>query len=161
VLHTKKHFCTKIAKVNGKTSVVYYSSVLPYTWVIFFQIPTIKNSRKVLTLQCLQHIRISSDYLHNRIWSFPTRIPLSKLMILGTNKQNCLPNQFAYLKRLQFYLLIISSSNSDFLLLNFFQSLQPLVGNLINVIHHQIMIIDSRHVILLSQPTGSQIHLHG
>jgi hypothetical protein len=41
-----------------------------------------------------------------------------------------------YLKRLQFYLIVISSSKSDFVLLNFLQSLQPLVGNLINVVHH-------------------------
>jgi hypothetical protein len=34
---------------------LYYSSILPYTWVIFFQISTIKSSRKVFTLQGLQH----------------------------------------------------------------------------------------------------------
>jgi hypothetical protein len=71
---------------------LYYSSILPYTCVIFFQVSTIKSSRKVLASQRLQHIRISSDYLHNCIWSFPTQKPLSKFMILGTDRQNDLPN---------------------------------------------------------------------
>jgi hypothetical protein len=81
-------------------------------------------------------------------------------MILGTDRQNGLPNQVTHLKGLQFYLLFVSSSNSDFVLLNFLQSLQPLVGNLINVVHHRIMIIDSGQLILLSQPIGNQIHLY-
>jgi hypothetical protein len=114
----------------------------------------------VLTSQRLQHIRIFIDYLHNCIWFIPTWRPLSKFMILGIDRQIGLPNQVAYLKGLQFYLLIISSSNSDFVLLNFFQSLKPFVGNLINVVHNQIMIIDSGQLILLSQPISSQIHLY-
>jgi hypothetical protein len=57
-------------------------------------------------------------------------------MIFDTDRQNGLPNQVAHLKGLQFYLLVVSSSNSDFVLLNFLQSLQPLVGNLVNVVHH-------------------------
>jgi hypothetical protein len=156
-----KHRPFHFPKGYGKNNGLYYSSVLPYTWVIFFQVSTIKSSRKVFTSQRLQHIRISSNYLHNCIWSFPTRRPLSKFVILGTDRQNGHPNQVVYLKELQFYLLIISSSNSDFVLLNFLQSLQPFVGNLINVVHHQIMIIDSGQLILLSQPISNQIHLYG
>jgi hypothetical protein len=80
-------------------------------------------------------------------------------MIFDTDRQNGLSNQVAYLKGLQFYLRIISSTNLDFILLNFLQSSQPFVGNFINVVHHRIMIIDSGQLILLSQPIGSQIHL--
>jgi hypothetical protein len=82
-------------------------------------------------------------------------------MILGIDRQNGLSNQVTYLKGFEFYLLIISSSYSNFILLNFLQSLQPLVSNFINIIHHQIMIIDSGQLILLSQPIGNQIHLYG
>jgi hypothetical protein len=111
--------------------------------VIFFQISSIKSCRKVLTLQCLQHIRIPSDYLHNCIWSFSTRRPLFELMVLSTDKQNGFPNQVTYLKGFQFYFLVVSSSNSNFVFLNFFQSLQPIVGNFINVVYHQVMIINN------------------
>jgi hypothetical protein len=82
-------------------------------------------------------------------------------MVLGTVRKNGFPNQVTYLKGLQFYLLIISSSNSDFVLPNFLQSLQPFIGNLINVVHHQIMIIDKGQLILVSHPISSQIHLYG
>jgi hypothetical protein len=112
-------------------------------------------------MQGLQHIRISSDYLHNCIWFFPTWRPFSKLIVLCTNKQDGFPNQVTYLKIFQFYLLVISSGNSNFVFLNFLQSLQPLVDNFINVVNHQIMIFDSGQLILLSQPISNQIHLHG
>jgi hypothetical protein len=57
----------------------------------------------------------------------------SELMILSTGRQNDFLNQVTYLKGYQFYLLVVSSSNSNFVFLNFLQSLQPFVSNFINL----------------------------
>ena len=127
------------------------SSILPHAGIVFLQVSSIKSPWKTLSLLRLHHIRIPEDNLDNLVRSFPTWRPLAELVALCPKRQYCLPNQLTNLKRFCSYLLVVSSSHPKLVLLNFLQSLHPLVAYFINIVHHQIIVVNNRNVILFSQ----------
>ena len=62
---------------------------------------------------------------------------------------------------MSFYKPGVTSSHPKLVLLNLFQSLHPLVTYFVNIVHHQVIVINSRKVILFSQSISVQIHLNG
>ena len=137
------------------------SCILPHAGIVFLQVSSIKSPWKTLSLHRLHHIRIPEDNLDNLVRSFPTWRPLAELIAFCPKRQYCLPNQLTNLKRFCSYFLVVSSSHPKLILLNFLQSLQPLVAYFINIVHHRIIVINSGNIILLSQSISVQIHLNG
>jgi hypothetical protein len=71
------------------------SSILPYTWIELLQISSIEHPGQLLSLQRFHHIRISGANTHNLVWAFPTWRPFTKLVALGSYRQNSFPNQIS------------------------------------------------------------------
>ena len=132
-------------------------SILPYAGIIFLQISSIDCHGQTFFLQHLHRIRIPED---NFIQTLPTWRSFTKLITFHPKRQNCLPNQISNLKRFTFYLFAVSSGYMKFVFLNLLQNLQLLVGHLINIVHQQVVVINNRKIILLSQSTGVQIYLN-
>ena len=133
------------------TGRLHSSSILPHAGIVFLQVSSIKSPWKTLCLHRLHHIRIPEDNLDNLVRSFPTWRPLAKLVALCPKRQYRLPNQLTNLKRFSIYLFLVSSSYPKLILFNFLQNLHPPVAYLINIVHHQVIVINSGKIILLSQ----------
>ena len=157
----KKYKVKNTTKGNTLYRPSSFSSVLPHAAVVFLQVSSIKSPWKTFSLHRLHHIRIAEDNLDDLVRSFPTWRPLAELVALRPKRQYCLPNQLTNLKRFCSYLLVVSSSHPKLVLLNFLQSLQLLIAYFINIVHHQVMIINSGKVILFSQSISVQIYLNG